>query len=110
MRSVLSGTLALHVLRNTRKPVSLLVKELMDIEMEVGQFVGAAMQMHAETLKASKLRGMLAGALSFIPIPTTGSGLHSTNPVEPKSLINQSTRIKKKATRNNKARKTHDRR
>lgn len=109
MRSVLSGTLALHVLRNTRKPVSLLAKELMEIEMEVGQFVGAAMQMHAETLKASKLRGTLAGALSFIPIPTTGLGLRSTTQPKPKPLINQPTRIKKKANPN-KARKSHARR
>lgn len=81
VKSILSGTLALHILRSSRKPLSGLVKELMDMEVEVGKFVGAAVQMHAESLKRTEMKGMLAGALSFIPIPTT-----APPPINPKNI------------------------
>lgn len=68
VRSILSGTLALQILRNSRKPTYKLVNELLEIEMEVGQFVGRAMHMHAKSFKASNMGGMLANTLSFIPM------------------------------------------
>lgn len=68
VKSILSGTLALHILRSSRKPTCELVEELLDIEVQVGEFVGQAMQMHTRNSKAPNLRGALASALSFIPI------------------------------------------
>jgi hypothetical protein len=68
VKSVLSGTLALHILRNSRKPTPKLLEDLFSIEAEVGRFVGVAMQMHTEHQKPPNLKGVLAGALSFIPI------------------------------------------
>lgn len=70
VKSILSGTLALHILRSSRKPTSKLVRELLDIDVEVGRFVGQALQMHAEHIKVAIPNGALASALSFIPIPS----------------------------------------
>ena len=74
LKSVLGGTLALYVLRSSRKPTSRLVNELLEIEVEVGQFVGRAMQMHVENLKAANLKGSLANALSFISLNSMNEG------------------------------------
>lgn len=69
VKNLLRGSLALQILRGSRKPVSRLMKELVEIEIEVGQFVGQAMQMHVDSIKATNFQGVLASALSFIPLP-----------------------------------------
>ena len=71
IKNILRGSLALQILRGSRKPVSRLMKELIEIEVEVGQFVGQAMQMHVDSVKATNFQGVLASALSFIPIPVS---------------------------------------
>lgn len=90
VKSVLSSTLALHILRNSRKPTSKLVNELLEIEMDVGQFVGRAMQMHAKSLKALSMGGGLANTLSFI---TLGQANAHTQPTSSKlPVVNQKSR------------------
>lgn len=70
MKNILAQSLALEVVRNSDKSTSQLLSELMEIEMRVGEFVGEALK-QATTQHKNKvdLRGALAGALSFIPIP-----------------------------------------
>lgn len=67
------------------------MKELLDLEVEVGQFVGTAMQMHAESLKAMSFEGVLAGALSFIPMGAANI------PKEPLPLAEVKKRVQPKA-------------
>lgn len=69
VKNILRGSLALQILRGSQKPVSKLMRELLEIEIEVSQFVGQAMQIHADNIKATNFQGVLASALSFIPIP-----------------------------------------
>lgn len=95
LKSVLSGTLALHILRNSRTPTSELLEELMNVEAEVGQFVGQAMQMHVESLKATNLKGVLAGALSFIPLrPQVSAAV----PIPSAPKLGHKTVVKQKIT------------
>ena len=69
VKNLLRGSLALQILRGSQKPVSKLLKELLEIEVEVSQFIGQAMQMHADNIKDTNFQGVLASALSFIPMP-----------------------------------------
>ena len=74
VKSILSATLALHILRSSRKPTSQLTRELLDIEFDVGRFVGMAMQ-----TKERNLKGALAGAVSFIPFPAKSPSCAALN-------------------------------
>ena len=65
--NVLKCILALYLLKNIRKPTSSLVQELFDIEIEVGRFIGKALRSNAKP-SHNDLNGLLASALSFIPL------------------------------------------
>lgn len=66
--TILASSLALKVLKGVRKPTSQLIQELLDIEFQVGHFVGEAMKIHVEQMRAPNLRGVLANALSTMPL------------------------------------------
>lgn len=99
VKSILRGTLALHVLRNSRKPASKLIHDLLEIEMQVSQFVGHTTRVHAKELKDTLQKGALANVFSFMPI----SGDHWTQPPLPSqktkdtSLSKQKEKLKRKA-------------
>lgn len=94
VKSILSGSLALHILRNSRKPTSRLVNDLLEIEMEVGFFVGQAMQMHSRSLRTANLDGMLASALSFIP-------MHEASAQNPSQSQNKKSKPKPPRSKSN---------
>lgn len=96
VKSVLSGTLALHILRNSRKPASKILEDLFSIEADVGRFVGVAMQMHTEHQKTLNLKGVLAGALSFIPIQAKTQASKPTLPKPKKKLDRTEAKAKKR--------------
>ncbi|MBY0315670.1 MAG: hypothetical protein K2Q26_09135 [Bdellovibrionales bacterium] len=81
VKSILASTLALHILRSSRKPTFKLVNELLEMEFQVGQFVGRAMKMHSESLKSTNLKGALANALSFTPLNQSSSLLPSRSTI-----------------------------
>lgn len=97
VKSVLSNALALHILRSSQKPTSKLVDELLEIEIQVGQFVGHAMQMHIENLKASNMEGMLANALSFVSLGGTPG---TQFPLLPPRSMGDSTALRKRNRKN----------
>jgi hypothetical protein len=66
--TMLASGLALKVLKNIRKPTSQLIEELLDIEFQVGHFVGKSMKMHTAQMIAPNLRGALANVLSTVPL------------------------------------------
>lgn len=68
-KNILAQSLALEIIRNSRKPTSELISEPMEIEVHVGEFVREALrQPEGKHRNPVDLRGALAGALSFIPI------------------------------------------
>lgn len=76
-KSILSAALALYILRNSTEPTSKLIKELIQIEIEVGKFVGQALEMHIKRTKMFwRKSGFLAGALSFIPMRSRRNGVN----------------------------------
>lgn len=66
--TMLASGLALKVLKNIRKPTSLLIQELLDIEFQVGHFVGESMKIHAAQMIAPNLSGALANVLSTVSV------------------------------------------
>lgn len=66
--TLLASALALKVLRGIRKPTSQLINELLEIEFQVGHFVGDAMKIHLGKAQSMNLKGTLANALSTIPL------------------------------------------
>lgn len=69
MKNILGNSLALEIIRNSQKPTSELIAELIEIEARVGEFVGETLQQTAAKHKGKiDLKGALAGALSFMPI------------------------------------------
>lgn len=66
--TILASSLALKVLKGMRKPTSQLINELLEIEFQVGHFVGEAMKIHIQQMKRPNLRGTLANALSTVPL------------------------------------------
>lgn len=66
--TILASSLALKVLKGVRKPTSQLIQELLEIEFQVGQFVGEAVKIHVEQMRALNLKGALANALSTMPL------------------------------------------
>jgi hypothetical protein len=65
-------TLAIYILRTARKPISKVVQELMEVEIKTAELVGQIMRLEKENPKIRNLRGILAGAYSFIPLPMNG--------------------------------------
>ncbi len=102
VKSLLSGTLALHILRSSRKPMSKLAEELLGIEIEVGRFVGEAMKLHSQNLRATKLRGSIANTLSFIPISTAPPSENQVISHTVKKSDQGTIKAKKKRSTNNK--------
>ena len=69
MKNILGNSLALEIIRNSQKPTSEIIAELIEIEARVGEFVGETLQQTAAKHKGKiDLKGALAGALSFMPI------------------------------------------
>ncbi|MBX3032597.1 MAG: hypothetical protein KF865_01635 [Bdellovibrionaceae bacterium] len=72
MKNLLAQSLALEILRNSQKPTADLISDLIEIEAQVGEFIGGAlMQSTAKHKNKIDLRGVLAGALSLMPMPTS---------------------------------------
>ncbi len=68
MKSILAQSLALEIIRNSQKPTSELLSELLEVEVRVGEFVGDALREAAiQNKNKIDVRGALAGALSFVP-------------------------------------------
>ncbi|MFP5458502.1 MAG: hypothetical protein ACLGG7_07200 [Bacteriovoracia bacterium] len=65
--TILACTLALKIVRNSDKPVGALMDELMTLEMNVGSFIGQALQTRPEELKTAA-RGALAGVFSTMSL------------------------------------------
>lgn len=93
--TILASSLALKVLKGVRKPTSKLIQELLDIEFQVGHFVGEAMKIHIEQMRTPNLRGVLANALSTIPLGGTKPNTSAPTP----SLPARKKRTKKKVSR-----------
>jgi hypothetical protein len=70
LRHILTSTLALYVLHNARKPIAQAVENLTDMELRAGHLVGLVLRLRAENLKTTDLKGTLAAAFSYIPIPS----------------------------------------
>lgn len=79
--TILASSLALKVLRGIRKPTSQLINELLEIEFQVGHFVGEAMKIHVQQMRQPNLRGTLANALSTIPLG--GPRPNTSTPTKP---------------------------
>lgn len=68
-KNIMAQSLALQVIRNSQKPASELVQELMSIEARVGEFLGKALEeAGGKNPRAIDFRGTLAGVLSFVPM------------------------------------------
>ena len=67
---ILASSLALKIIKGSRKPVSELVDELLEIEVQVAEFLGESLKPNDGSYSKVDLRGSLARALSFIPIKT----------------------------------------
>lgn len=74
IKTVLTGVGALHLIRNSHKPLQELIDELMTMEAEIGELVGQAMQMCIGNSNQRAAFGSLAGALSFIPLGSAQTG------------------------------------
>lgn len=81
--NILKSILALYLLKNSRIPMSNLVDDLFDMEIEVGRFIAEALQGSAKPL-SKNLKGLLASALSFIPLQSD-KGLPKTS--TPKQIL-----------------------
>ena len=66
MTGLLTQALALKILKNSSKPASVLLRELIDIEVEVGRFIGSTLTAGAGKGPESNYTGALSGALSFV--------------------------------------------
>lgn len=66
-KSILKAALALYILKNSREPASKLVRDLLQMEIEVGKFVGQVLEMRAGRMEVICQEGLLASTLSFIP-------------------------------------------
>lgn len=66
--SILAQSLALQIIRSSKKPTSDLLAELVSIEVQVGEFVGQVLEKAGGDPDQVDLRGLLAGALSLIPM------------------------------------------
>lgn len=64
---ILECTLALKIVRNSHKPIRELMDDLMTREMNVGHFIGNALQARPEELKTAS-RGALAGVFLTIAL------------------------------------------
>lgn len=71
-KSILAQSLALQIIRNSKKPTSDLLAELVGIEAQVGEFVGQVLEKAGGDPGQVDLRGLLAGALSLIPMKPFG--------------------------------------
>ncbi len=69
LKHILTSTLALYVLGNSQKPTSVVIKDLMDLEVKAAHLVGLVMQLQVEKIHHSDLKSALAGVFSFIPFP-----------------------------------------
>ena len=67
LRHILVSTLALYTLKNAKRPISTVIRELMDMECKASQLVGLILQLQAQNMRPRDLQGTLAGVLSFIP-------------------------------------------
>ncbi len=100
--TMLASGLALKVLKNIRKPTSQLIQELLDIEFQVGHFVGESMKIHAAQMIAPNLSGALANVLSTVPmggraVPDSSQKELSKNPQRrKKSKSKRTTRKRRK--------------
>ncbi len=65
MTGLLTQALALKILKNSSKPASELLRELMDMEVEVGRFIGNTLATGAGRGSVSNCTGVLSGALAF---------------------------------------------
>lgn len=66
-KSILKATLVLYILKNLGKPTSKVIRDLLQMEIEVGKFIGQAREMNTEQIEALFEEGFLASTLSFIP-------------------------------------------
>lgn len=64
--NILGQMLALYLLRNSKIPLSKLMQEIFDAEMEVGEFVSSVLQMQSEQMR--NLHGVLGNSLSVMPM------------------------------------------
>lgn len=68
-RGIMAQSLALEIIKNSQRPTSELIAELLDIECQTGKFVGDVLQNVGGKHQVSvDLKGVLAGAVSFIPM------------------------------------------
>lgn len=69
IKSLLTNILALYLLVTSRKPLSLVIDELIEAEVEAARIVHKAMPLKLpRAIITQNLRGVLCGALSLIPI------------------------------------------
>ncbi len=70
LKSVLIGVLALYVLNESRKPVSELIEDLLEIEFQAGKLVGHINQLQKNTLQPISLDQTISRVISFVPLNT----------------------------------------
>lgn len=70
IKNILAQSLALQIIKSSRKPSSELLADLLHIEAQVGEFVGIALEKAGGQPGKIDFKGVLAGALSFIPMKT----------------------------------------
>jgi len=78
IKNILVQSLAVEIIRNSQKPSSELLKELINIETQAGNFVGQAFMEAGSEPGEVDLKGVLASALSFIPFRPFGQKLSSS--------------------------------
>ena len=66
VRDCLKLSLALYLIRNSRKPIHRVLDDILNLEIEVGDFVAEALNLYGSN--ANVLRGILANTLSVIPM------------------------------------------
>lgn len=66
LREILKGALAAYVLTRSSEPISKVISDLYDIEIEAAGLVGEVITQTKDT----QLRGSLASVFSFIPFDT----------------------------------------
>lgn len=66
VRDCLKLSLALYLLRNSRKPIHRVMDDIFNLEIEVGDFVAEALNLSGSN--ATVLHGILANTLSVIPM------------------------------------------
>jgi hypothetical protein len=63
---ILTSALALHMIKNSKKPMAKGIKDLIDVEIAASKIVTMIMQARAKSLKRFGRRNILAGAYSFL--------------------------------------------